>query len=186
MDCCTLETSVDPAVLLVSSSNSVIFIKSSFLVLRRFRFSICDLKDLGWKQRNRIVIDFVQASELSPLIFGFGLPFMSRLSHSFLECVIFPNGIHPGMFICPFSLFVFLVTIPFLLVLTCVYQSECASIHQSLLSVPFLPHSFWAGSRLLYAKNKQFLCQVESSITHQHNVDVFAYFVPSSSFCFIY
>jgi hypothetical protein len=84
------------------------FIKSSFLVLRRFRFSICDLRDVGWKQRNKMVIDFVQASELSRLIFGFGLPFMPRLSCSFLKCIIFSNGIHSGMFICPFSLFVFL------------------------------------------------------------------------------
>jgi len=59
-----------------------------------------------------MTIHFVQASELPPSIF---CPRSSlHASFTLLERVIFPNGIHPGMFACPFSLFVFLVTIPFL------------------------------------------------------------------------
>jgi len=71
MDCRTLETSVHAPVLspYFSYPNFIMLIKSFFLVLRRFQFSICDLRNLGLKQGIGMAIHFLQA--LVSLLFNF-------------------------------------------------------------------------------------------------------------------
>jgi hypothetical protein len=103
MDCRNLESSLQATILSppVSYPNLIILMKSSLLVLRRFPFSICDLRDLGWNQGFGLAIHFVPASELPPLIFGLSPPFMPRYPVPFLNLLyislIFPNGINPGI-----------------------------------------------------------------------------------------
>jgi hypothetical protein len=55
--------------------------------------------------------------------------FLMSESSSLILGYIFPIGLHPGMFVCPFSFLVLMIS---LVLSTCVYQCKCTAINQRL------------------------------------------------------